>query len=231
MGNQITFDIRKLNDIYSDYTPALNRVGHSFSPDHECEAKEFKISTGDLRDFIDSTFNISMSIDYSHNRNQLNKLVKQVAETTRAKKTFLDQKQFIELITKTEFVNFINKNFDQEHTFKKSFPIRAKEFKNLQRSKLIMDEYLINSTENISANYLSFFSNFVNDVKNLYVKKINEEPLKKESPSENFRNKVLNEVIDNERTRNTSSDKIKNESNQATIIRFLQDIKSHSKKR
>lgn len=226
MGNQITFDIRKLNDIYSDYTPTLNRVGHSFSPDYEP-----KISTGDLRGFIQSTFDISMETWESHNRNQLNILVNQVTKTKKGKTTFLNQTEFVELITKTEFVNFINKNFDQKHTFDKKKPIRAKEFKNLQRSKLIMDEYLINSTENISANYLSFFSDFVNDVKDLYVEKISNESFKKGSTLENYRNSILTKVIDSERTRSTSADEVKNESNRATIIRFLQDIRMHVNKR
>ena len=36
----------------------------------------FKVSSSDLREFIENTFGIRMDIDMSHNRNQLNSLIK-----------------------------------------------------------------------------------------------------------------------------------------------------------
>ncbi|MEV0573143.1 hypothetical protein AB0H79_11660 [Micrococcus luteus] len=48
----------------------------------------FKVSSSDLRKFIEDTFGIRMDIDMSHNRNQLNSLIKKVTTTQKGKRTF-----------------------------------------------------------------------------------------------------------------------------------------------
>lgn len=71
----------------------------------------FKVSSTEIREFIDEVFGIGMDIDQSHHRNTLNKMIKRVVPMTqRGKRTYLNFYQFRDLILLEEFNRFILDN-------------------------------------------------------------------------------------------------------------------------
>ncbi|MBM7643726.1 hypothetical protein [Streptococcus loxodontisalivarius] len=96
------------HDDISEWVRTVNRKEISLS--------DIKISSGMLRSFIEETFGIGFDLakhDHaSHNRNQLNKLIKQVTSTERAKKTVLDFYEYKALLELEEFSRFIIKRME-----------------------------------------------------------------------------------------------------------------------
>lgn len=78
----------------------------------------FKVSSSDLREFIENTFGIRMDIDMSHNRNQLNSLIKKVTKTKKGKRTFLNLNEYKRLIELEEFNSFIVDNVEKDFKVK-----------------------------------------------------------------------------------------------------------------
>ena len=72
-----------------------------------------KITSRDLREFLDDVFGISMSVDSTNNRNQLNAIIKKYAPTKRGHRTILNYYQFRDLILSDDFNRFVLRKQDE----------------------------------------------------------------------------------------------------------------------
>jgi hypothetical protein len=86
MEENLTFNIDKIKKEYLEYLniqklTANKKVWLNSHEIKEMMDSNFKVSSSELRKFIENTFGIRMDITMSHNRNQLNSLIKKVTHT------------------------------------------------------------------------------------------------------------------------------------------------------
>lgn len=123
MKETLTFNIDKLKKDYFEYldTTKFKENKKVWLSANEIKAmmdSTFKVSSSNLREFIEETFGIRMDIDMSHNRNQLNSLIKQVTYTKKGKRTFLNLNEYIKLIKLDDFNSFIINNIEKDFKVK-----------------------------------------------------------------------------------------------------------------
>lgn len=197
----------------------------------------FKVSSSDLRNFIENTFGIRMDIDMSHNRNQLNSLIKKVTKTKKGKRTFLDLNEYTRLIELEEFNSFIVDNVEKDFKVKNRRKLRD-ELMYLQIARYKNTGHYKNDNMlelQSFAYYLSLFESLDQYLNFWYC-----EPFLKdthvESPNEDLNNllKVINGHYDNnEITKNKfqSIDDVINTSEIQKIYTFLRDIQTVDNKK
>ena len=106
----------------------------------EMEASSFQTTSSEIRDFIQTIFGIGFNAEVKHasnNRNQLNKLIKQVATPQKYKKTVLNYNQYSNLIKLKQFQSFIidhlqnsYKSEDKETMYKELAYLGANQYTN-----------------------------------------------------------------------------------------------------
>lgn len=80
----------------------------------------FKTTSTELREFIEETFGISFSIcsnNYSHHRNQLNRIIKnhKITPTKQGQRSTINSIEYKNIITSDEFIKFINSNLEKNN--------------------------------------------------------------------------------------------------------------------
>lgn len=110
----------------------------------EMETSSFQTTSSEIRDFIQTIFGIGFVINRkaeaphaSNNRNQLNKLIKQVSTPQKYKKTVLNYNQYSNLIKLKQFQSFIidhlqnsYKSEDKETMYKELAYLGANQYTN-----------------------------------------------------------------------------------------------------
>ncbi|HEL2150732.1 TPA: hypothetical protein TZC45_001419 [Streptococcus suis] len=140
----------------------------------ESSLSSIEISSGMLRGFIEETFGIGFDLakyDHaSHNRNQLNKLIKQVTTTERAKKTVLNFDEYKKLLELEEFSHFIIKRMeidflaeDQSKLYNELMFLQAARYEHTYQYKKDKKYQLLSI-----AHALSLFPNFADAVRAYY---------------------------------------------------------------
>jgi hypothetical protein len=199
----------------------------------------FKVSSSDLRNFIENTFGIRMDIySHSHNRNQLNLLIKKVTKTKRGKTTFLNLDEYIKLIQLEEFNSFIldkirESNVEVENKQKLYDELMYLQIRRYKNTKYYRTESMLELQS--FAYYLSLFESL-----DQYLNFWYSQPFLKdthvESPNEDLNNllKVINGHYDNtEITKNKfqSIDDVITTSEMQKIYTFLRDIQTVDNKK
>lgn len=123
MEENLTFNIDKIKKEYLEYLniQKLTENKKVWLNSHEIKEmmdSNFKVSSSELRKFIENTFGIRMDIDMSHNRNQLNSLIKKITDTKKGKRTFLNLNEYIKLIKLDDFNSFIINNIEKDFKVK-----------------------------------------------------------------------------------------------------------------
>lgn len=147
MEENLTFNIDKIKKEYFEYLniqklTANKKVWLNSHEIKEMMDSNFKVSSSELRKFIENTFGIRMDITMSHNRNQLNSLIKKVTHTKKGKRTFLNLNEYIKLIKLDGFNSFIinnmNKNEvkDREILEKELMYLQVNRYKDTEQYKL-----------------------------------------------------------------------------------------------
>ncbi|MDV8169457.1 hypothetical protein L5D95_10330, partial [Streptococcus pneumoniae] len=89
MEEKLTFNLEELKENIFEYIKISEIDTTRWKNKNEFKdsiQSNFKVSSSDLRNFIENTFGISMDIEFhSHNRNQLNLLIKKVTKTKKGK--------------------------------------------------------------------------------------------------------------------------------------------------
>jgi hypothetical protein len=123
MEENLTFNIDKIKKEYFEYLNIQKLIANKKVWLNSHEIKEmmdsnFKVSSSELRKFIENTFGIRMDIDMSHNRNQLNSLIKKITYTKKGKRTFLNLNEYTKLIKLNDFNSFIINNIEKDFKVK-----------------------------------------------------------------------------------------------------------------
>ena len=197
----------------------------------------FKVSSSDLRKFIEDTFGIRMDIDMSHNRNQLNSLIKKVTTTQKGKRTFLNLNEYIELIKLEDFNSFIVDNIEKDFKIKDRKKLRN-ELMHLQVARYKNTIYYKNDNMlelQSFAYYLGIFKTL-----NRYLNFWYEQPFLRDTHIEtenedinNLLNIINNHYDNNEITKNKfrSVEDIESTSEIQKIYTFLRDIQTVDNKK
>lgn len=120
---ELTFNLRELEEnilkninkkIFERYLNTVKIGNRKYLTNKEKEeflSICFRIKSTDIRKFLEKTFGLNMSIDYSSNRNRLNEMISKIVETKRGKTTILNYSQYKLLISSEEFNRFILDNY------------------------------------------------------------------------------------------------------------------------
>ena len=134
MEEKLTFNLEELKENIFEYIKISEIDTTRWKNKNEFKdsiKSNFKVSSSDLRNFIENTFGISMDIEFhSHNRNQLNLLIKKVTKTKKGKTTFLNLDEYIKLIELEEFNTFIIENAQ------KDFKVANKQLQNREYARI-----------------------------------------------------------------------------------------------
>lgn len=241
MEEKLTFNLEELKGNIFEYTKISEIDTTRWKNKNEFKdsiKSNFKVSSSDLRNFIENTFGISMDIEFhSHNRNQLNLLIKKVTKTKKGKTTFLNLDEYIKLIELEEFNTFIIENAqkdfkvaNKQKLYDELMYLQIRRYKN---TKYYRTESMLELQS--FAYYLSLFESLDQYLNFWYC-----EPFLKdthvESPNEDLNNllKVINGHYDNtEITKNKfqSIDDVINTSEMQKIYTFLRDIQTVDNKK
>lgn len=241
MEEKLTFNLEELKENIFEYIKISEIDTTRWKNKNEFKdsiKSNFKVSSSDLRNFIENTFGISMDIEFhSHNRNQLNLLIKKVTKTKKGKTTFLNLDEYIKLIELEEFNTFIIENAqkdfkvaNKQKLYDELMYLQIRRYKNTKyyRTKSMLELQSF-------AYYLSLFESLDQYLNFWYC-----EPFLKdthvESPNEDLNNllKVINGHYDNtEITKNKfqSIDDVINTSEMQKIYTFLRDIQTVDNKK
>lgn len=240
MEEKLTFNIDEITKNNFQYIKLseIDSTGWKNKNDYKKLIKStFKISSSDLRKFIEDTFGIRMSIDMSHNRNQLNSLIKKVTKTQKGKRTYLELNEYIELIELEEFNAFIVDNVEND--------FKVKDRKKLRNELMYLQINRYKNTENYKndnmlelqsfAYYLSLFNTLEKHLNFWY-----SQPFLKdtyvETPNKDLNNllKVINGHYENEKTTKYKFQSIHNVINTSELQKiyiFLRDIQELDNKK
>lgn len=241
MEEKLTFNLEELKENIFEYIKISEIDTTRWKNKNEFKnsiKSNFKVSSSDLRNFIENTFGISMDIEFhSHNRNQLNLLIKKVTKTKKGKTTFLNLDEYIKLIELEEFNTFIIENAqkdfkvaNKQKLYDELMYLQIRRYKN---TKYYRTESMLELQS--FAYYLSLFESLDQYLNFWYC-----EPFLKdthvESPNEDLNNllKVINGHYDNtEITKNKfqSIDDVINTSEMQKIYTFLRDIQTVDNKK
>lgn len=241
MEEKLTFNLEELKENIFEYIKISEIDTTRWKNKNEFKdsiKSNFKVSSSDLRNFIENTFGISMDIEFhSHNRNQLNLLIKKVTKTKKGKTTFLNLDEYIKLIELEEFNTFIIENAqkdfkvaNKQKLYDELMYLQIRRYKN---TKYYRTESMLELQS--FAYYLSLFKSLDQYLNFWYC-----EPFLKdthvESPNEDLNNllKVINGHYDNtEITKNKfqSIDDVINTSEMQKIYTFLRDIQTVDNKK
>lgn len=241
MEEKLTFNLEELKENIFEYIKISEIDTTRWKNKNEFKdsiQSNFKVSSSDLRNFIENTFGISMDIEFhSHNRNQLNLLIKKVTKTKKGKTTFLNLDEYIKLIELEEFNTFIIENAqkdfkvaNKQKLYDELMYLQIRRYKN---TKYYRTESMLELQS--FAYYLSLFESLDQYLNFWYC-----EPFLKdthvESPNEDLNNllKVINGHYDNtEITKNKfqSIDDVINTSEMQKIYTFLRDIQTVDNKK
>lgn len=241
MEEKLTFNLEELKESIFEYIKISEIDTTRWKNKNEFKdsiKSNFKVSSSDLRNFIENTFGISMDIEFhSHNRNQLNLLIKKVTKTKKGKTTFLNLDEYIKLIELEEFNTFIIENAqkdfkvaNKQKLYDELMYLQIRRYKN---TKYYRTESMLELQS--FAYYLSLFESLDQYLNFWYC-----EPFLKdthvESPNEDLNNllKVINGHYDNtEITKNKfqSIDDVINTSEMQKIYTFLRDIQTVDNKK
>lgn len=241
MEEKLTFNLEELKENIFEYIKISEIDTTRWKNKNEFKdsiKSNFKVSSSDLRNFIENTFGISMDIEFhSHNRNQLNLLIKKVTKTKKGKTTFLNLDEYIKLIELEEFNTFIIENAqkdfkvaNKQKLYDELMYLQIRRYKN---TKYYRTESMLELQS--FAYYLSLFESLDQYLNFWYC-----EPFLKdthvESPNEDLNNllKVINGHYDNtEITKNKfqSIDDVINTSEIQKIYTFLRDIQTVDNKK
>ena len=241
MEEKLTFNLEELKENIFEYIKISEIDTTRLKNKNEFKdsiKSNFKVSSSDLRNFIENTFGISMDIEFhSHNRNQLNLLIKKVTKTKKGKTTFLNLDEYIKLIELEEFNTFIIENAqkdfkvaNKQKLYDELMYLQIRRYKN---TKYYKTESMLELQS--FAYYLSLFESLDQYLNFWYC-----EPFLKdthvESPNEDLNNllKVINGHYDNtEITKNKfqSIDDVINTSEMQKIYTFLRDIQTVDNKK
>lgn len=241
MEEKLTFNLEELKENIFEYIKISEIDTTRWKNKNEFKdsiKSNFKVSSSDLRNFIENTFGISMDIEFhSHNRNQLNLLIKKVTKTKKGKTTFLNLDEYIKLIELEEFNTFIIENAqkdfkvaNKQKLYDELMYLQIRRYKN---TKYYKTESMLELQS--FAYYLSLFESLDQYLNFWYC-----EPFLKdthvESPNEDLNNllKVINGHYDNtEITKNKfqSIDDVINTSEMQKIYTFLRDIQTVDNKK
>ncbi|HDJ5798321.1 TPA: hypothetical protein PQZ02_002434 [Staphylococcus aureus] len=241
MEEKLTFNLEELKENIFEYIEISEIDTTRWKNKNEFKdsiQSNFKVSSSDLRNFIENTFGISMDVEFhSHNRNQLNLLIKKVTKTKKGKTTFLNLNEYIKLIELEEFNTFIIENAqkdfkvaNKQKLFDELMYLQIRRYKNTKyyRTKSMLELQSF-------AYYLSLFESLDQHLNFWYCQPFLEDT-HVESPNEDLNNllKVINGHYDNtEITKNKfqSIEDVISTSQIQKIYTFLRDIQTVDNKK
>lgn len=241
MEEKLTFNLEELKENIFEYIEISEIDTTRWKNKNEFKdsiQSNFKVSSSDLRNFIENTFGISMDIEFhSHNRNQLNLLIKKVTKTKKGKTTFLNLNEYIKLIELEEFNTFIIENAqkdfkvaNKQKLYDELMYLQIRRYKN---TKYYRTESMLELQS--FAYYLSIFKTL-----NRYLNFWYEQPFLRDTHIEtenedinNLLNIINNHYDNNEITKNKfrSVEDIESTSEIQKIYTFLRDIQTVDNKK
>ena len=195
----------------------------------------FLTSSSDVVEFLEKSLGLELYREFNnHRRNQLNVMIRGIAETHRGKKTLLDYYQFRNLIMRDDFNKFVLNNFDaskaksEEQAYREIMYLQQNKFKETQLYQEQKQEDSVAVAYALSL--VDGFAEFLRSRYSLYVRLVENEIFYGDTNLPNAEKELL-EIISYRQRQNSpavykfdSEDDVNSTNDEQIIKWFLSDV-------
>lgn len=186
-ADELTLSLDNLSTTYfkvlnfADASEVMNQPVKSYQNFIRSKEREkfmkssFLTTSSELAEFLEKYLGMELDrIDNNHKRNQLNVMIREIAETHRGKKTVLDYYQFRNLILRDDFNKFLLNNFDasrtknEEKAYQEIMFLQQNKFRETQLYKEQKQEDSL--TVGYALSLVNGFPDFLREIYSLYVR-------------------------------------------------------------